>query len=79
MLVAFINKLYRPSVCSRNKEKKKTQCDAHVTTNLRILKSAAVFGLVITSLPTSGGVGSERRTDEGLPGRREVFEGGDGE
>ena len=78
MLVAFINKLYRPSVCIRNKEKKK-QCDAHVTTNLRILKSAAVFGLVITSLPTSGGVGSERRTDEGLPGPREVFEGGDGE
>ena len=78
MLVAFINKSYRPPVCSRNKEKKK-QCDAHVTTNLRILKSAAVFGLVITSLPTSGGVGSERRTAEGLPGRREVFEGGDGE
>lgn len=63
----------------REIKKKKTQCDAHVTTNLRILKSAAVFGLVITSLPTSGGVGSERRTDEGLPGRREVFEGGDGE
>ena len=59
--------------------KKKKQCDAQVTTNLRILKSAAVFGLVITSLPTSGGVGSERRTAEGLPGRREVFEGGDGE
>ena len=77
MLVPFINKLYRPSVCSRNEEKQ--QCNAHVTTNLRILKSAAVFGLVITSLPTSGGVGSERRTDEGLPGRREVFEGGDGE
>ena len=58
-------------------EKKTQHCDA--TTNLRILKSAAVFGLVITSLPTSGGVGSERRTAEGLPGRREVFEGGDGE
>lgn len=79
MLVPFIKRLHRLSVCLKNGEKKTQHWDAHATTYLRILKSAAVFGLVITSLPTSGGVGSERRTAEGLPGRREVFEGGDGE
>ena len=47
------------------------------TCYLRILKSAAVLGLFNISLPTRGGVGSERRTAEGLPGRRD--EGGDGE
>lgn len=50
----------------------------HGTSHLRILKSAAVLGLFI-SFPTRGGVGSERRTAEGLTGRRLAFLGGDGE
>ena len=43
---------------------------------LRILKSAAVLGLLKISLPTEGGLGSERRRAAGPSGGRE---GGEGE
>lgn len=44
--------------------------------NLRILKSAAVLGLLKISLPTEGGLGSERRRAAGPSGGRG---GGEGE